>query len=81
MLKKNVMVGNIYGITMSPAFKIALTCRGTSSKVTLKNGLVNASGVSILEILQLKADFGNKLEIVTEGVDEETAMEKVAGLF
>ncbi len=81
MLRKKVIIDNVYGLHMRPALKIALACLGMESKVLIMNGLKKASCFSILEMLLLEAKFGSEVEIVAEGIDEALAMETVSGFF
>jgi phosphocarrier protein len=81
MVRRKVIVGNVYGIHIRPAINIAMACMGMDSKVTIRNGLKNANCFSILELLQLEANFGSEVEIVVEGTDEERGIERIAGLF
>jgi phosphocarrier protein len=81
MLRKKVIITDPAGLHMRPAALIVLACREFVSKITIVYGGVVASCLSILEMLLLAVGFGSEIELVVEGVDEDLAMNKVAGLF
>jgi phosphotransferase system HPr (HPr) family protein len=81
MIRRKVIVRDAHGIHARPAARIVQACRGMNSKITICKGRRNADASSLLELLLLDAESGSEVEIVTEGMEEETAMRRVIDLF
>jgi len=81
MLRRKVFVRDVHGLRLRPAARIVNACRGIDSTVTICKGRENADCKSIWELLLLDAGSGSRLEIVTEGQEEELAMRKVMEIF
>ena len=74
MLEKEVIIGNPLGLHARPAAKFVKLSQGFSSKVYLEKNGERVSGKSILEVLMLAAEKGDRIKIIVDGKDEEEAL-------
>lgn len=69
------------GLHARPASQLVSLIRGLNSNILFRNGIREAKGTSIIGILALGLKFGTELEIISDGEDEASAMEKVLRFF
>lgn len=83
MLERNVTIVNALGLHARAASQLVRTANKFESSITLSrtDGSMTADAKSILNILTLAASKGSELRLVTDGPDEDTAMETIADLF
>jgi phosphocarrier protein len=83
MLEREVSVINQLGLHARAAAKVVRLAHTFRSSVTLvrSDTGVRSDGKDILSVLQLAAGFGVDLSIVTEGNDEQQAIEEISKLF
>jgi phosphocarrier protein len=81
MIKKLLVVTEKHGIHARPALKIAKVCQELDSKVTFFKKDQKADGRSILQVMLLAAEQGAVIEVVVEGGDETTGMNRISELF
>ncbi len=83
MLERNLTIVNALGLHARAASQLVRTANKFESSITLSrtDGSMTADAKSILNILTLAASKGTELRLVTDGPDEETAMETIAELF
>ncbi len=83
MIRRVVRVENELGLhARAAANLVKLTARFESNiKLSRRNNNQRIDGKSILGILLLAAARGTELEVTTEGMDEEKAMEGIIDLF
>jgi len=74
MLEKEVIIGNPLGLHARPAAKFVKLSQGFSSEVYLEKNGERVSGKSILEVLMLAAEKGERIKIIVDGKDEEEAL-------
>lgn len=82
MREKTVMIRNKAGIHCRPSSAIMLAAAdfpGTSFLVTTAGGTTELK--SILDLLALGLQQGDRVTVRATGADEEAACEKIAGLF
>ncbi len=81
MVKKELVVQNIFGIHARPASLIVKAANNFLSKITLKKEDLKADAKSIMEVTILAAPYNSKVTIIAEGPDEKKAIESITELF
>ena len=81
MQQRDVEIVNKLGLHARPSAKLTQLASGFSSHVHLsKNGRrINAK--SIMGVMMLAAGMGSEIEIETDGVDEQAAMQALRALI
>lgn len=74
-------VKNQLGVHTRAASEIARTASRFKSNIILIKGDLTANAKSILGILILGASCGEKIKVIVDGVDEETALLEIKKLF
>lgn len=69
------------GLHMRPGAMLVRTAHRFRAEVTVSNGETTANGKSIMSLLILGAEQGDRLEIVAEGPDAEAAVDAIGELF
>lgn len=77
MLKRKVTLGDLEGIHARNSAKIVMICRDRNVSVKLGYKGDAADGGNILEIMSLKARYGDEIEVVADGPQEQEAMEEI----
>jgi phosphocarrier protein FPr len=72
-----VIVRQPYGLHLRAAVQLIIASRKYKSSITLKNKRAKADAQSILGIMNLGADHGSELEVISEGVDAEEALAEI----
>jgi phosphocarrier protein HPr len=82
MIRRVICVGNELGLHARPAAELVKTASRYQSRVTLVtlNRHQETDGKSILGVMLLGASCGTELEVIVEGIDEESAMEAIQAL-
>jgi phosphocarrier protein HPr len=82
MIQRVIRIGNELGLHARAAAELVRTASRFQSRVTLATlkNRKEADGRSILGVMLLAAGCGTELEVVTEGPDEESAMEAIQAL-
>jgi phosphotransferase system HPr (HPr) family protein len=81
MLERRVRIINHLGLHSRAAAKLVNLAATFESRATLTYGSATAEAGSILDVLMLSAAFGDYIEILVEGPDEEDAMAEIERLF
>lgn len=81
MVEKVVTVKNRAGIHARPAALIVKTANRYSSSLYIEKDDMRINGKSIMGIITLGASYKTELKIITEGSDEQEAMEAIEQLF
>ncbi len=81
MVKQNVRVKVLSGIHFRPAGRITENALKYESKITILNGRSEANAKSFLNLLAACIKYGDEIEIVCDGPDEEEALEEMQALF
>ena len=81
MLKEKIVLNNTSGLHLRPAGLLCKEAMKFQCRITFgcKGTLANAK--SVLSVLGAGVKFGDEIELICDGVDEEEAMAKLKGLF
>jgi phosphocarrier protein HPr len=81
MIRRTVTVTLENGLHMVPASEIAKSVRDFKGRVVLRRDQVIADARSILDLLQLKAEYGTTLEVEADGDGADSVVDAIARLF
>jgi phosphotransferase system HPr (HPr) family protein len=81
MIRRTVTVTLENGLHMVPASEIAKAVRDFQGRVVLRRDDIIADARSVLDLLQLKAEFGTHLEVEADGDGDARVVEAIAQLF
>jgi len=81
MIKDELTLTNKTGLHARPAARLVQTTRKFRSKVYIIKGGQQADAKSIIRILSLGAEQGDKIIVTVEGEDEEVAFEALTTLI
>jgi phosphocarrier protein HPr len=81
MLKKEAEITNSLGIHARPASMIVKIASAFDSQVELEKDGVKVNAKSIMGVLMLATEQGEKLTIIAEGKDEKEAVEALLELI
>ena len=81
MIKKQVRVLNREGLHARPSATLVKVASRFESDFYIQLQGYRVNGKSILGVMTLAADFGSELELITDGRDEEEAMQTIRELF
>jgi phosphocarrier protein len=81
MVEKTITIQNRAGIHARPAALLVQKCKDFKSNIFLEkeNDRINAK--SIMGIITLGAAYGTELKIISEGEDEQEAVDALVKLF
>ncbi len=75
MKEKEIVIGNPLGLHARPAARFVKLSQGFSSDIFLVKDGQKVNGKSILDVLMLAAEKGDRIKLIAEGTDEERAIE------
>jgi phosphocarrier protein len=81
MVEQVVTIQNRAGIHARPSAMLVQTAKDFKSNIYLEKGNDRINGKSIMGILTLGASYGVEIKIITEGEDEQAALEAMVKLF
>ena len=81
MKEKKITIKNRAGIHSRPAAMLVQTANQFSADVYIEKDSERINGKSIMGIITLGATYDSELNIVTEGADEDQALDALVGLF
>ena len=81
MFKKEAEIINSLGIHARPASLIVKTASAFDSKVELEKNNVKVNAKSIMGVLMLASEQGDKLKIIADGKDEKEAVDALVELI
>jgi phosphotransferase system HPr (HPr) family protein len=81
MFKKEAEIINSLGIHARPASLIVKTASAFDSKVELEKNNVKVNAKSIMGVLMLASEQGDKVTVIAEGKDEKKAVEALIELI
>jgi len=81
VISKEVTIKNRAGIHARPAALIVQTANKFNSQIFLEKDDNRINGKSIMGVITLGAGYNSSLMIITEGEDEEAALEALCTLF
>ncbi|MDR2786023.1 MAG: HPr family phosphocarrier protein [Treponema sp.] len=81
MIERMTTIKNRAGIHARPAALLVQTVKDFNCSIYIEKGTDQINGKSIMGVLTLGASYGTELKLITDGKDEETAMEALLKLF
>ncbi len=81
MVQKELTILNRLGLHARPAAQIAQTAAGFTCDIELTKDNVTINAKSIMGVMMLAAEFGSKVRVTTNGVDEVQALATLEKLF
>ena len=81
MTQRIVKVANRAGIHARPSAILVQATKNFKCNVYFEKGNVKINAKSIMGIITLGASYGTEIKIITEGEDEETAVEILVKIF
>ncbi len=80
MIEKEVEIFNEIGLHVRPASMLVEAASKFKSKIWIEKDGQEANGKSIMSLLLLSAEKGNKIKIKAEGPDEKEAVVTLTGI-
>ncbi len=77
MVAQKVMIGILSGIHFRPAGRLTEIAMEFHCEITMKSGHGNADVKSFLSVLAASVKFGEEVEIICDGDDEDEAVKKI----
>jgi phosphocarrier protein len=81
MIEKTTTIKNRAGIHARPAALVVQAVKDFNCSVYIEKDTDQINAKSIMGLLTLGASYGAKLKLITDGEDEEAAMEALLKLF
>lgn len=81
MFKKNAEIMNSLGIHARPASMLVKLAASFESKVELEKDNVRVNAKSIMGVLMLASEQGDKVTIIADGEDEKKAVDSLVKLI
>lgn len=81
MIEQTVTIGSKSGLHARPAAVFVQNAKGFQSKITLSKNDKIVNGKSILSVLTLGAEQGDRVVLQADGDDAEPAVSKLASLL
>jgi phosphocarrier protein len=81
MIKGELILLNKAGLHARPAAKLVQTAKKLRSKISIVKGDQEADAKSIIRVLSLGAEQGDKIIVKADGEDEEEAFEILTTLI
>ena len=77
MLRKSVVINRPQGLGARPIAELVQVASKYESRVYLEHGRRKVNAKSIMGMMSLEASAGDSIEVVIEGIDEESAMQEI----
>ncbi|MBK7259055.1 MAG: HPr family phosphocarrier protein [Ignavibacteriae bacterium] len=81
MIERTVTIVNKAGLHTRPAAAIVKTASRFHAEFTIRKGMFEINGKSIIGVMTLAAEQGSTLDLIFTGADEEAAAQAVVELF
>ena len=81
MKKERLTVVNESGLHARPAAQLTELAQSFDSDVTIEGGGEQANAKSIIDLLSAGFNKGMEIDVITEGSDEDAALEAVCSLI
>ncbi|MDQ6952161.1 MAG: HPr family phosphocarrier protein [Mariprofundaceae bacterium] len=81
MIEQSVLIQNRLGLHARASAAFATTAGKFHSEIGLRKGDMQVNGKSIMGIMMLAAAKGTHLMLLTDGEDEQAAMQALVGLL
>ena len=76
MLRKSVVINRPQGLGARPIAELVQVASKYESRVYLEHGRRKVNAKSIMGMMSLEASAGDSIEVMIEGIDEESAMQE-----
>ena len=77
MLRKSVVINRPQGLGARPIAELVQVASKYESRVYLEHGRRKVNAKSIMGMMSLEASAGESIEVMIEGIDEESAMQEI----
>ena len=77
----HVLLTDPHGLHARPAAMFAMMAAGFACDVTVSKDSTVVNGKSVLSLMGLGCQTGDEIAIITSGVDEDAALEKLQALL
>ncbi len=81
MIKTRTSINNKLGLHARASAKLTKLAGGFASEVWMSKGERRVNAKSIMGVMMLAAGIGSTVELETDGVDEQTAMNSLLALI
>ncbi|MDR1955390.1 MAG: HPr family phosphocarrier protein [Treponema sp.] len=81
MVERTLIVSNRAGIHARPAAMLVQAIKDFTCAIYLEKDRQRIKGKSIMGVITLGAAYGTPLKVITDGEDEQQAMEVIVQLF
>ncbi|MCD4818132.1 MAG: HPr family phosphocarrier protein [Candidatus Cloacimonetes bacterium] len=81
MIKRTVKIINSLGLHARPCTMLVKTSTRFRSDFKLRKDDITVNGKSIMGVMTLAAEMGSELELIVDGVDEESLLLEILELF
>ena len=81
VLRRKVMIVNRLGLHARPSAALTQLATRFAAEVFLSKGTRRVNGKSIMGVMMLAAGIGTEVEVETDGVQEEVAMQALLDLI
>ena len=77
MLRKSVVINRPQGLGARPIAELVQVASKYESCVYLEHGRRKVNAKSIMGMMSLEASAGDSIEVMIDGIDEESAMQEI----
>ena len=81
MVSRKLMIKYLTGLHLRPAGDLCDTARRFQSNITFRRGNNISNAKSLLSVLGAGVRYGDEIEIICEGEDEQEALETVIAVI
>lgn len=81
MISKNFTIQNKVGLDVRPAVIFVQECNRFICEITLKKGNKTVNAKSVIGVMAIAAGYGDEITVITDGTDEEKAMQDIEVFF
>ncbi|MDO5132404.1 MAG: HPr family phosphocarrier protein [Eubacteriales bacterium] len=81
MLNKSIVINRPQGLEARPIAELVQVASKYESRVYLKHGVKKVNAKSIMGMMSLQASVGESVEVMIDGVDEESAMTEITAFL
>jgi phosphocarrier protein len=80
IVQREFTIRNRQGLHARPAAMLVKLCNTFQSEIWVEKGEEQVNGKSIMGLMMLAANHGAVIKVTAEGMDAETAVEKIGAL-
>jgi phosphocarrier protein len=81
IVQREFTIRNRQGLHARPAAMLVKLCNTFQSEIWVEKGEEQVNGKSIMGLMMLAANHGAVIKVTAEGMDAETAVEKIGALI